>query len=118
MYARPKDRGENMAILHGVLLARAGKQVILVCDDEAGTRKTRQQARALAMQHMQGQHVPGGRIQHADTLTLLSWAIEAGAFDSQATFLTKYQAMANLDEALPRDVKVTGLTKHPPWPSV
>ena len=118
MYARPKDRGENMVILHGVLLARAGKQVTLVCDDEAGTSKIMQQANALKMQHTLGRHTPRGRIQHADTLTLLRWAIEAGAFDSQTTFRTKYRAMANLDEALPKDVKATGLTKRPPWPSV
>ncbi len=116
MYASTKDRGENMAILHGVLLARAGEQVVLVCDEEAGTSTIRQQANALRMQHMQGRHEPGGRIQHADTLTLLRWAIEAGSFESQEHFLRKYRAMASLDEALPKDVKATGLTKRPPWP--
>lgn len=116
MYASRKDRGENMAILHGVLLARAGERVVLVCDEEAGTSKIKQQASVLKMQHMRGQHVAGGQIQHADTLTLLRWAIEAGAFASQTDFLQKYQAMANLDEALPRDVKATGLTRRPPWP--
>lgn len=116
MYRSTKDRGENMAILHGVLRARTGEHVILVCDEEAGTAKIRQQANALRMQHMRRQHVPGGRIQHADTVTLLRWAIEAGAFDSQQAFLKKYEAMAILDEALPKDVKTTGLTKRPPWP--
>ncbi len=116
MYACKNDRGENMAILHGVLLARTGEQVVLVCDEEAGTSKIKQQASVLKMQHSRGQHAPGGRIQHADTLTLLRWAIEAGAFDSQAAFVKKYQAMVNLDEALPKDVKATGLTKRPPWP--
>ena len=116
MYASRKDRGENMAILHGVLLARAGERVVLVCDEEAGTSKIKQQANVLKMQHMRGQHVAGGQIQHADTLTLLRWAIEAGAFASQSEFLQKYQAMANLDEALPKDVKATGLTRRPPWP--
>ncbi|WP_454112088.1 hypothetical protein [Microbacterium aurum] len=118
MYASRKDRGENMAILHGVLLARGGARVILVCDEEAGTAKIRQQSSALRMQQVQGHHVPGGQIQHADTLTLLRWAIEAGAFESQAAFLKKYRAMADLDEALPRDVKSTGLTGRPPWPPV
>jgi len=116
MYASTKDRGENMAILHGVLMARAGKQVVLVCDEEAGTAKIKQQANVLKMQHTRGQHVAGGQIQHADTLTLLRWAILAGAFESQAVFVKKYKAMANLDEALPKDVKATGLTKRPPWP--
>lgn len=116
MYATRKDRGENMAILHGVHLARAGHEVILVCDEEAGTAKIRQQAGVLKMQHLQGRHVPGGRILHADTLTLLRWAIEAGAFDSMAEFITKYRLMAGLDEALPKDVKSTGLTGRPPWP--
>ncbi|WP_205750117.1 hypothetical protein [Cryobacterium sp. SO1] len=116
MYASRKDRGENMAILHGVLLARAGERVVLVCDEEAGTSKIKQQASVLKMQHVRGQHVAGGQIQHADTLTLLRWAIEAGAFASQVAFLKKYQAMANLDEALPKDVKATGLTRRPPWP--
>lgn len=116
MYECQKDRGENMAILHGVLLARAGERVILVCDEEAGTSKIKQQARVLMMERMRGQHVAGGQIQHADTLILLRWAIEAGAFASQADFMKKYQAMANLDEALPKDLKATGLTKRPPWP--
>lgn len=113
-----KDRGENMAILHGVLLARAGEKVILICDEEAGTSKIKQQARVLQMQHMQGRHVAGGQIQHADTLTLLRWAIEAEAFESVEVFVRKYREMASLDSALPRDVKVTGLTRRPPWPSV
>lgn len=36
MYESRKDRGENMAILHGVLLARRGEQVLIVCDDQTG----------------------------------------------------------------------------------
>lgn len=116
MYARNEDRGENMAILHGVLLAREGERVVLVCDEEAGTSKIEQQARVLNMQHMRGQHVAGGQIQHASTLTLLRWAIEVGAFESREAFVKKYRAMANLDSALPKDVKATGLTGRPPWP--
>ncbi|PFG33648.1 hypothetical protein [Sanguibacter antarcticus] len=116
MYASRKDRGENMAILHGVLLARTGKKVILVCDEEAGTAKIKQQASVLKMQHMDAKHVPGGEIRHADTPMLLRWAIEAGAFDSLAVFVKKYQAMASLDSALDPDVKKTGLTGRPPWP--
>lgn len=116
MYARSEDRGENMAILHGVLLAREGKRVVLVCDEQAGSSKIEQQARVLKMQHMRGQHVAGGLLQHASTLTLLRWAIEAGAFESQEAFVKKYRAMANLDSALPQDVKKTGLTERPPWP--
>lgn len=115
MYGRTKDRGENMAILHAVLLARAGKQVIVVCDEESGSRMIKNQARALAMQHMRGLHVPGGSIAHADTLMLLRWVIEKGGFASRDEFLSKYKAMAALDSALPSDVKVTGLTKSPPW---
>lgn len=118
MYASKKDRGENMAILHGVLLARAGEKVILICDDQAGTSKIKQQARLLKMQHMQGRHVVGGQIQHANTLMLLRWAIEAESFGSQGAFLGKYRMMANLDSALPQDVKETGLTRRPPWPAV
>lgn len=116
MYATTADRGENMAILHGVLLARKGHHVVLVCDEEAGTQKINQQAKVLAMQHMQGKHVPGGKIQHASTITLLRWAIELNAFESKDAFIRKYRAMANLDSALPRDVKSTGLTGRPPWP--
>ena len=115
MYSKHEDRGENMAILHGVLLAQAGENVVLVCDDEAGTVKIEQQARVLVMQHTLGKHIPGGKIQHVSTLTLLHWAIEAGSFTSQAEFIKKYKAMANLDEALPKDVKTTNLTKRPPW---
>lgn len=115
MYACRKDRGENMAVLHGVLLARTGEKVILVCDEVAGTSKIKQQAIALRMQHMRGQHVAGGQIQHANTLMLLRWAIEAGAFASQEAFVKKYRAMASLDSALPTDVKATGLTGRPPW---
>lgn len=119
MYATHKDRGENMAILHAVRLARAGEQVVVVCDDEAGSTMIRRQARALAMQHMRGLHVPGGQITHADTLLLLEWAIAKGGFNGdRAQFLKRYAAMAALDEALPKDVKATGLTKSPPWPPV
>lgn len=116
MYARKKDRGENMAILHGVLLARAGEQVLIVCDEDPGTKIIKKQANALAMQHMRGLHVPAGSIEHADTLQLLSWAIERGGFATRAEFIKKYNAMASLDSALPMDVKSTGLTKSPPWP--
>lgn len=118
MYACKKDRGENMAILHGVLLARAGEHVVLICDENAGTGKIKQQANALRMQQVHNQWAPGGQIQHADTLLLLRWAIEAGAFESQDQFIKKYRVMADLDEALPKDVKVTGLTKRPPWPNM
>ncbi|AZA09900.1 hypothetical protein [Corynebacterium pseudopelargi] len=117
MYAQLKDRGENMAILHGVLLARAGHKVLLVCDEEAGTAMIKNQQRALAMQQLRRQHTPGGSIRHADTLQLLRWAIENGGFkNDMQVFLRRYQAMAALDSALPRDVKDTGLTKSPPWP--
>ncbi|MGP7813704.1 hypothetical protein [Glutamicibacter soli] len=116
LYATRADRGENMAILHGVLLARKGNHVVLVCDEEAGTAKITQQAKVLAMQHVQGRHVPGGKIQHASTLTLLRWAIESNAFKSKDEFIRKYRAMSGLDSALPRDVKSTGLTGSPPWP--
>lgn len=117
MYAQTKDRGENMAILHGVIRARAGDRVILICDEEAGSAVIRQQSRRLAFQHMRGQHTPGGAIEHADTLTLLRWAIERGGFQgNRAEFIKRYNRMASLDEALPRDVTETGLTKSPPWP--
>ncbi len=116
MYKQRADRGENMAILHGVVLAQKGAQVVLVCDEEAGTAKIRQQAGVLQMQHMRGQHVAGGKIQHVTTLTLLKWAIEAGSFASKEAFVKKYKAMAALDSALPTDVKATGLTGRPPWP--
>ncbi|MDI9589043.1 MAG: hypothetical protein QM234_08860 [Acidobacteriota bacterium] len=116
MYSQRKDRGENMAILHGVVKARAGEKVLLVCDEEAGTQIIKKQASLLQMQHMQGRHTPGGKIEHADTLTLLRWAIEGEHFDSKEHFLKKYHAMASLDEALPKDVSKTGLLKSPPWP--
>ncbi|OFT67630.1 hypothetical protein HMPREF3145_11005 [Corynebacterium sp. HMSC05C01] len=116
MYKQTRDRGENMAILHAVALARKGEHVIVVCDEEVGTAKIRRESNALKMQQTFGHHIPGGRIQHADTITLLRWAIEANAFDSHEAFLKKYQAMTSLDEALPKDVKTTGLTGRPPWP--
>lgn len=115
MYARTKDRGENMAILHGVLLARAGNRVIIICDEEVGTQIVKTQASQLRMHHMRGKHVPGGSIVHASTLTLLRWAIQAGGFESKQQFVKKYNAMAALDEALPKDVKDTGLTERPLW---
>ena len=118
LYSEKSDLGERMAVLHAVRLARSGASVIVVCDDEGGIAMIERQARVLRMQHMQGLHTPGGRIQHADTLKLLRWAIEADAFQSQDEFLTKYAAMVELDEALPRDVKSTGLMKSPPWPPV
>ncbi|MGJ9609646.1 hypothetical protein, partial [Actinotignum sp. GS-2025c] len=116
MYSHTKDRGENMAILHGVLLARSGKKVVLVCDEENGTFLIKKQARLLMIQHQRGLHVPGGAIAHATTITLLQWAIERGGFKNRAEFIKKYHAMASLDEALPKDIKATGLTKSPPWP--
>lgn len=116
MYSLTKDRGENMAILHGVLLARSGERVVIVCDEENGTALIKKQARLLMIQHQRGLHVPGGAIAHATTLTLLQWAIERGGFKNRAEFIKKYHAMASLDEALPKDVKATGLTKSPPWP--
>lgn len=117
MYAQPKDRGEHMAILHGVVLARAGQKVLLVCDEEAGTAMIKKQQRLLAFQQMKGQHAPGGSIHHADTIQLLHWAIENGGFGGdRQVFLKRYRAMAALDSALPQDVKQTGLTKSPPWP--
>lgn len=116
MYARKQDRGENMAILHGVVRARAGDTVVIACDEEAGSRIISRQANVLTLEQMRGLHVPGGSIAHVDTLILLRWAIEAGAFSSLREFQKKYRAMVELDEALPREVKRTGLTKRPPWP--
>ncbi|MCG7231322.1 hypothetical protein D8M20_03840 [Corynebacterium propinquum] len=117
MYAEPKDRGEHMAILHGVLRARAGEQVILVCDETAGTNVIKQQAKVLTQSQRRGQFSPGGSIQHADTIKLLRWAIEGGGFNgSREQFLTKYKAMAALDSSMPHTAKEVGLTKSPPWP--
>lgn len=117
MYAEPKDRGEHMAILHGVLRARAGEQVILVCDEGAGTAMIKRQAQVLLAEQGKGEHSPGGSIQHADTIQLLRWAIESGGFNgSRKKFLKKYKAMAALDSALPLTAKEAGLTKSPPWP--
>ncbi|MDK4228861.1 hypothetical protein [Corynebacterium pseudodiphtheriticum] len=117
MYAEPKDRGEHMAILHGVLRARAGEQVILVCDEIAGTNVIKQQAKVLTQAQRRGQFSPGGSIQHADTIQLLWWAIEGGGFNgSREQFLTKYKAMAALDSSMPLTAKKVGLTKSPPWP--
>lgn len=115
MYAQRKDRGENMAILHGVLRARAGHKVILICDDEGGIALIRRQASILRMQHMQGLHVPGGQIQLAKTVTLLEWAIQSGKFESKEQLIKKYQAMAQLDSALPSDIKDTGLLNRSLW---
>ena len=117
MYAEPKDRGEHMAILHGVLRARAGHEVVLVCDDEAGIAMIKRQARILALEQARGVCKPGGSISHADTVRLLYWAIERGGFKrSRKLFQKKYEAMAGLDQALPRSAKEAGLTKSPPWP--
>ncbi|MDO5722122.1 MAG: hypothetical protein Q4P06_06230 [Actinomycetaceae bacterium] len=63
MYSQSKDRGKNMAILHGALRARAGHKVILICDDEGGIALIRKQASILRMQHLLGLHTPGGQIQ-------------------------------------------------------
>ncbi|NLE98642.1 MAG: hypothetical protein GX596_11750 [Propionibacterium sp.] len=117
MYAEPKDRGEHMAILHGVLRARSGEQVVLVCDETAGINVIKRQAKVLLAAQARGEHVPGGSIQHADTIQLLRWAIEGGGFNgSRRQFLTKYKAMAALDSSLPLTAKEAGLTKSPPWP--
>lgn len=117
MYAERKDRGENMAILQGVLRARAGAEVILVCDEEAGSKMIKRQARVLQAEQARGLHVAGGSITHADTIQLLYWAIEGGGFGGdRKKFLAKYKAMAGLDEALPKTAKEAGLTKSPPWP--
>lgn len=117
MYAEPKDRGEHMAILHGVLHARSGEQVILVCDEKAGTSVIKRQAKRLLVAQARGEHVPGGSIHHADTIQLLRWAIKGGGFNgSRQQFLRKYKAMAELDSSLPLTAKEEGLTKSPPWP--
>ena len=117
MYADLKDRGEHMAILHGVLRARSGEQVILVCDEEAGTNVIKRQAKALIAAQQRGMYSSGGSIQHADTIQLLRWAIERGCFNgNRQNFLTKYKAMAALDSSMPYSAKELGLTKSPPWP--
>lgn len=117
MYADHKDRGEHMAILHGVLRARSGEQVILVCDEEAGTNVIKRQAKALIAAQQRGMYSSGGSIQHADTIQLLRWAIERGGFNgNRQKFLTKYKAMAALDSSMPYSAKELGLTKSPPWP--
>lgn len=117
MYAEPKDRGEHMAILHGVLRARAGEQVILVCDEIAGTNVINRQAQVLAAAQDRGVYLPGGSIQHADTIQLLRWAIEGGGFNgSRQRFLVKYKAMSSLDSSMPLTAKEAGLTQSPPWP--
>lgn len=118
MYADQKDRGEHMAILHGVVRARAGEQVIIVCDEEAGTNVIKRQAKALIAAQQEGMYSAGGSIQHADTIQLLRWAIERGGFKgSRQKFLSKYAAMAALDSSMPYSAKQLGLTKSPPWPS-
>lgn len=118
MYADHKDRGEHMAILHGVVRARTGEQVIIVCDEEAGTNVIKRQAKALIAAQQKGMYLAGGSIQHADTIQLLRWAIERGGFNgSRKRFLTKYKAMAALDSSMPYSAKQLGLTKSPPWPS-
>lgn len=118
MYANPKDRGEHMANLHGVLWARAGEVVILVCDETAGTNVIKRQARVLIAEQRRGKHLPGGSIRHADTIQLLHWAIERGGFNgSRQLFLKKYETMAALDSSMPLTAKEAGLTKSPPWPS-
>lgn len=116
LYAEKKDLGERMAVLHAVRLARAGESVVVVCDDEGGIALIKQHARLLQMQHMRHLHTPGGSIRHADTVTILGWAIQAGAFADRAELTTKYRAMVSLDEALPRDLTTTGLLTSPPWP--
>lgn len=100
-----------------LLCARAGEQVILVCDETAGTNVIKQQAKVLTQAQRRGQFSPGGSIQHADTIQLLWWAIEGGGFNgSREQFLTKYKAMAALDSSMPLTAKKVGLTKSPPWP--
>ena len=116
MYAQTRDRGENMAILHAVSLARKGRTVLVICDEEEGTSTILREANKLKLQQTTGRHTPGGQIPHADTITLLRWAIEGGGFSSIDAFVKKYNAMASLDSSLPREVKKTGLTKSPPWP--
>ena len=100
MYADLKDRGEHMAILHGVLRARSGEQVILVCDEEAGTNVIKRQAKVLIAAQRRGMY-----------------SIENGGFDgNRQKFLTKYKAMAAFDSSMPYSAKYLGLTKSPPWP--
>lgn len=107
----PEDSGEEFAILHGVLEARAGEDVVIICDDEGG----RADIERVAKEHSADSRYNGGSIKLADTLMLLEWAIQNGAFKSRKDFLTKYKLMSELDSALPRKVKDTGLTTSPPW---
>lgn len=116
MYAQAKDRGEKMAIIHGVVRAQNGHHVVLVCDDDGGATMVKKQARILSTRQMRGLAQPGGRLQHASTLTVLRWAIENGSFRDRGDFRKKYERMAALDEALNRDVRETGLLDSPPWP--
>ena len=117
MYSQTKDRGETMAILHGVLAARSGEQVLIVCDDEAGIRTIERQSAILREQQSRGLYNSGGSISHADTLTLLRWAIQNGAFESKTEFLKRYERMASLDEALPKEIKKTDLLSPHLWKS-
>lgn len=117
MYRQTRDRGENMAILHAVSLAREGNKVYVACDEESETGIIKREANALKMQQMFGHHVPGGSIEHIDTRKLLKWAIENGAFESRELFLAKYDRMAKLDASMPETAKEAGLTGSPPWPN-
>lgn len=117
MYADTIDRGEHMAILHGVIHARQGEDVIVACDDEAGSIIIQAQENALVAAQARGECSPNGSIKHVNSIQLLRWAIEGGGFSgSRKQFLAKYDAMAALDSSMPLSAKQEGLTKSPPWP--
>lgn len=118
LYRHKKDLGENMMLLHGLSRAHAGEKVVLICDDQGGIAKAEEQIRVLRHRQHLGTGPAEGSLSYAKTTSLLHWAIEVGSFKSQEHFIKKYNMMAELDEALPKKVKDTGLTKRPPWPPV
>lgn len=117
MYKISKDRGETMALLHGLILARRGDKVTIVCDDDPARVTIQREANKLKLQQMQKKCPPGGEITLATTLDLLDWAIRSGSFETRNDFLAKYNLMAQLDSALPQQAKSAGLTGSPPWPA-
>lgn len=118
VYAHPRDLGETMAVLHGLVAAEHGAEVVIACDDGAGKELIVRQQKFINLMRVRGRCKGCGSIRHVDTLELLRWAIAAdGGFTDKARFRAKYREMANLDSALPPDLNDTDLMKRSLWSS-
>lgn len=108
----PKDLGETMVVSHAFAAAKAGRDAIVLIDDQGGQRLVADAARILDHQRIKDGRI--GTLRYVTTEIVLRRSIKSGTIQDRGQLRSLYAQLRTLDDGLV-SIEQTSLLDRKLW---